>query len=335
MLVYYHLSEYISHRLSGLDFISCLESLGHEVVTGDGPPKHCDVAILHDDPLNYPALFSRYPHLHAMRSIAYCVWENETPAEAYKEPLGLVTEIWTPSAFSQRGFLRDFSAVRILPHLVRRRVPSPEDLAFARGAVRADEKAYRFFSIVDSLNPRKNLRGLLEAFAALRAVSPRKVRLILKQYRVDFDFSGLPDVIGVNADLSPGRMAALHVVTDAYVSAHHAEGWGLGLTEAMAYGKPVLATGYSGNMEFMDQGNSLPLPYRMAPVSEEMCERIPLFTRRMRWADIDRDALVTAMKKAAAGRIPQEISRRAAEITRRFGPEAVARRMRALLDDTT
>lgn len=333
MVVYYHLSEYISHRLSGLDFIACLESLGHKVVTGPGgPPPQSDVAILHDEPVRYPALFSRYPRLCSMRTVAYCVWENETPAEAYREPLGLVSEIWTPSAFSQGGFLQDFSAVRVLPHVVRRRTPSREDLAFARKAVRADEKAYRFFSVADCLNPRKNVRGLLEAFAALRVVSPRKVRLVLKQYRGDFDCSRLPDVVSVTADLSPGRMAALHVLADAYVSAHHAEGWGLGLSEAMAFGKPVLATGYSGNMEFMDRENSLPLPYRMAPVSEEMCERLPLFTRRMRWANVDRDALVDAMKKAAMGRVPPEIGRRAAEITRRFGPNAVARRMRALLE---
>ena len=166
----------------------------------------------------------------------------------------------------------------------------------------------------------------------MRVVSPRKVRLVLKQYRGDFDCSRLPDVVSVTADLSPGRMAALHVLADAYVSAHHAEGWGLGLSEAMAFGKPVLATGYSGNMEFMDRENSLPLPYRMAPVSEEMCERLPLFTRRMRWANVDRDALVDAMKKAAMGRVPPEIGRRAAEITRRFGPNAVARCMRALLE---
>jgi glycosyltransferase involved in cell wall biosynthesis len=188
---------------------------------------------------------------------------------------------------------------------------------------------------VDALNPRKNIRGLLEAFAALRTVLPEKVRLVLKQYRVDFDYSRLPDVIGVSGDLSPGQMAALHIVSDAYVSAHHAEGWGLGLSEAMAYGKIVLATGYSGTMDLMDESNSVPLPSRMAQVSEEMCERSPLFTREMRWAEVGRDTLVAAMKKAARGHLPPEISRRAARITRRFGPEAVARRLQALLQNSS
>jgi glycosyltransferase involved in cell wall biosynthesis len=128
-------------------------------------------------------------------------------------------------------------------------------------------------------------------------------------------------------------MAALHIMADAYVSAHHAEGWGLGLSEAMAYGKIVLATGYSGNMDFMDESNSVPLPYRMAQVSEEMCRRSPLFTREMRWAEVECDTLVAAMKKAARGHMPPDISRRAARITRRFGPEAIALRLQELLHD--
>jgi glycosyltransferase involved in cell wall biosynthesis len=128
-------------------------------------------------------------------------------------------------------------------------------------------------------------------------------------------------------------MAALHILSDAYVSAHHAEGWGLGLSEAMAFGKPVLATGWSGNMDFMDQENSFPVPYSLCRVSEEMCERIPLFTRDMTWADIDLNALVAIMRRVLEGRIPRNLPEKAAEITVHFGPKMVARRMTELLDD--
>jgi glycosyltransferase involved in cell wall biosynthesis len=127
-------------------------------------------------------------------------------------------------------------------------------------------------------------------------------------------------------------MAALHIEADAYVSAHHAEGWGLGLSAAMAYGKPVIATGYSGNMDFMDAGNSFPIPYTMVPVSEAMCERLPLFSGDMRWAEIDQEALVKTMHQVAKGDIPPELSSNAARITRRFGREQVVERLRELLE---
>jgi glycosyltransferase involved in cell wall biosynthesis len=53
---------------------------------------------------------------------------------------------------------------------------------------------------------------------------------------------------------------------DVYVSMHRAEGLGMGLMEAMALGKPVIATAWSGNMTFMNHTNSCLVSYRLVPV---------------------------------------------------------------------
>ena len=332
MRIYYHLSAYISHRLSGLEYIDRLRQLGYAAFSRPDEIDQAEVAIIHDDPLNYPAIFARLPRLRDLRTIAFCVWENERFPHQYIEPLRLVREIWTPSRFSRQSMLPYFSAVQVLPHIVRRHKTEPADMAFAEAALGGTDGAFRFFSIVDSVNPRKNLTALLTAFAALRSRVSREVVLVLKQYRAAMDCSRLPGVISLEGDLRQGQMAALHKLCHAYVSAHHAEGWGLGISEAMAYGKPVIATAYSGNMDYMDEGNSLPVPYAMAPVSEEMCARIPLFRRDMQWAEIDPAALVLAMKRAAEGRLPPDLPARAAAITRRFGPERVGGIMRDLLE---
>ena len=50
---------------------------------------------------------------------------------------------------------------------------------------------------------------------------------------------------------------------DAYVSLHRSEGTGLTITDAMALGKPVIATSWSGNMDFMDVSNSFPVRYEL------------------------------------------------------------------------
>jgi glycosyltransferase involved in cell wall biosynthesis len=50
---------------------------------------------------------------------------------------------------------------------------------------------------------------------------------------------------------------------DAYVSLHRAEGFGLGLAESMFFSKPVIATGYSGNLDFMNNKNSCIVPYKL------------------------------------------------------------------------
>ena len=332
MRIYYHLSDYISHRQAGMAYIACLESLGHTVFTQSGRLVEAQIAIVHDDPLTYGPLFTRLPELGKLRSIAYCVWENEKLTPHYIPHLRLVSEVWTPSVFSCRSIAGTFRQVRVLPHVVERIVPTPEERAFAAASMRSFEQAFRFFSIVDSINPRKNVRALLAAFSSLRSVMSRKPVLFLKQYRVGFDYSGIPGVYSISGDLTDGQMAALHIEADAYVSAHHAEGWGLGLSAAMAYGKPVIATGYSGNMDFMDAGNSFPIPYTMVPVSEAMCERLPLFSGDMRWAEIDQEALVKTMHQVAKGDIPPELSSNAARITRRFGREQVVERLRELLE---
>lgn len=53
---------------------------------------------------------------------------------------------------------------------------------------------------------------------------------------------------------------------DCFVSLHRSEGYGRGIAEAMALGKPVIATGYSGNMEFMNSEVSFPVAYNLVSV---------------------------------------------------------------------
>ena len=55
---------------------------------------------------------------------------------------------------------------------------------------------------------------------------------------------------------SAAEMAALMRRADCYVSLHRAEGFGLTLGETMALGKPVIATGFSANLDFMTAENS-------------------------------------------------------------------------------
>ncbi|MDL2307925.1 glycosyltransferase, partial [Desulfovibrio sp. OttesenSCG-928-C06] len=201
----------------------------------------------------------------------------------------------------------------------------------ASGSAAQRNAPFVFLSVVDAINPRKNLRGLLTAYGLLRKMTARPVHLLLKQYRLDMDFSGIEGVSSITGDLSEGRMAALYGSCDAYVSAHHSEGWGLGLSSAMAFGKPVIATGYSGNMQFMNNANSLPVPYSLVPVSQEMCKMVPLFTSEMRWAEPDLAAMAGLMRRAAEGRLDPGLPGQAAAIVRSFGFAGIMKRLEELL----
>lgn len=56
---------------------------------------------------------------------------------------------------------------------------------------------------------------------------------------------------------------------DCFVSLHRSEGFGLAIAEAMLLGKPVIATNYSGNLEFMTKNNSFLVDYNLIPVQED------------------------------------------------------------------
>jgi glycosyltransferase involved in cell wall biosynthesis len=335
MRIYYHLSHYVSHRNSGLEYVACLRSLGHAVLLDPAQAAGADLAILHDAPERYQELFAALPALRRLRTIAYCVWEADILPDAYIEPLRLVREIWTPSRFSQAALLPLFPHTRVLPHIVRRVPASPAQIARARERLGFGQGPgggpCRFFSIIDAINPRKNITALLTAYKLTRQRFGEAVQLALKQYRCDLPLPDGPGIVSIGETLEEGDMAALHMLCDAYVSAHHCEGWGLGLSQAMAYGKPVIATGYSGNMEFMNPENSFPVPYTLASVSEEMVRRSPLFTRRMRWAEVDVPAFAARMRQVAEGRVAPDLPAKAAAVTRRFGREAVGELLRRYL----
>jgi hypothetical protein len=73
----------------------------------------------------------------------------------------------------------------------------------------------------------------------------------------------------IDTILSRHEMTSLMRAADCYVSLHRSEGFGLTLAEAMSLEKPVIATGFSGNMDFMHPGNSYLVNYSLAHIDED------------------------------------------------------------------
>ena len=81
------------------------------------------------------------------------------------------------------------------------------------------------------------------------------------------------------------RSYALLEIADVYVSLHRSEGFGLSMAEAMLMGKPVVATNYSGNLDFMNSQNSLLVDsLGLIEVGDDAQSNYP---REGRWADPD------------------------------------------------
>lgn len=325
--VYWHLSDYISHRRAGQAYRDCLVLAGLESVDR---PEAAELVVVHEDPIFWPRVFERYPVLRDKIVLGYAVWEGESLPEVYRPGLDHVQEVWTASTFSESVLRQGHPRVRILPHVVRPVEPAASDLAWAQDVLGSGPY---FFSILDALNPRKNLETLLRVYTRVRALAGQEPRLVIKQYRTELPLSGIPGVVSLGGDIAEGRMAALHRGALAYVSAHRGEAWGLGLSEAMSHGVTVIATGWSGNMDFMDESNSVPLRFRMERVGARMAGMLPHFRPDMLWAEVDPEHLEREMLRLVRRGADPGLCQRATAVNERFSPVRVAGILKRLVDN--
>jgi glycosyltransferase involved in cell wall biosynthesis len=284
-----------------------------------------DVVVLHLEPHNYASIYERIPELRSRYVISYSVWEASELPETYQRSLALVQEIWTASKYCVDVIKQHHSNVFRVPHTMERELHShPIEDEMVRRLICYDPQNYYFLSIGRTLGSRKNLTGLVKLFETTAASMPN-ARLIIKGLPKD-PILHSPDqrVIYLPLGLSESQINALYKAIDVYVSAHHSEGWGLTLSDAMLFRKPVIGTGYSGNLEFMNENNSFPVRFSENYIREE--ELFGLFTPQMKWADPDMNHLRDLMVALYNGSLRKEAaqkSQRAIEDGKRFSTDAV------------
>lgn len=300
-------------------------------------PFSTSIAVVNADQFGFlvadlgrPALASRY-------TIGYWFWELDVIPPHMRSAIAHVDEIWTGSTFIRDAFRAvTVKPVHSLPPLLE--LPLASDRDRASFGLEPDQFVFvctfDFFSVAE----RKNPLGVIEAFR--RAFGDRDdVQLVVKSTnggrrpsqleRLRACSDGLANIRLVDAHFSrPDQMALLREA-DAVVSLHRSEGLGLHLAEAMALGTPVVATRYSGNLDFMDDANSFLVDAGLVPI--EHGEGV--YPGSARWADPDLDQAAAIMRSmvddraASASKIAAAL-RTAAELA---GAAAIER-VRARLD---
>jgi glycosyltransferase involved in cell wall biosynthesis len=208
--------------------------------------------------------------------IACWFWELEEVPPEWVPALDLVDEIMVATGFIERA-LRRVTQKPII------RVPLPLGPMPDSGLKRADfglpEEAFVFLTSFDfhSWIDRKNPYAAIDAFRLAFPRGDENVRLLIKTsngycYADKLKFlmesaSVDPRVLVRDDIIDRAHFNALQRCSDAYVSLHRAEGFGLGLAECMAMGKPVIATAWSGNMEFMDSDTACLVDYHLVEVA--------------------------------------------------------------------
>ncbi|KAL3916255.1 MAG: hypothetical protein SGILL_005258 [Bacillariaceae sp.] len=294
-------------------------------------------------------------------NIGYWAWELEIFPELWMGSLKQYDEIWCPSMFVKNSIESspeyDGTPVNVLNlPLLHAEAHYSSDfltttLPYELASIKTDEKPFTFLVVFDfqSYMERKNplaaIRAFLEAFPA-DSDPDGKYRLVVKSH------SGTAEemenmlkvaqqdsrIIFISRILSDAENIALHNYQDCYVSLHRSEGYGLNILESMGAGIPVIATNYSGNVEFFLSAPRFlerchfPVPYKLL----ELKESVGPYEAGNHWADPDHRYVVAAMKKVTQNNCKAQFGTEISKMVYdRFGEASIGKKMQSLLAQST
>ncbi|HEX8049994.1 MAG TPA: methyltransferase domain-containing protein, partial [Solirubrobacterales bacterium] len=139
-----------------------------------------------------------------------------------------------------------------------------------------------------------------------------------------------PEIHLVEEMIPVEQKNAMMASCDCYVSLHRSEGLGLTMAEAMYFGRPVIATGYSGNLDFMTEENSYLVPYELTAIGPDANP----YPADKEWAEPDVERAAALMREVYEN--PEEAAARgrraAADIRRNHSPQAAAEAIKARIE---
>jgi glycosyltransferase involved in cell wall biosynthesis len=210
-------------------------------------------------------------------NIGYWFWELPNFPTSWQYALPFIDEIWVSSDFC--ALAMQSSNVNVIKIPLAVDLPAPNK-KFYLPQLDNVANCFKFMFSFDYFSSfkRKNPEAVIRAFQLAFPNKDDLAILIIKSINGDQHptiHSGLKDlclddprIIFIDENIMPEDMASLLNQIDCYVSLHRSEGFGLGLAEAMLLGKPVIATGFSGNLEFMKPDNSFLVSYDLVPIQK-------------------------------------------------------------------
>lgn len=239
--------------------------------------------------------------LQQFYNIANIFWETNLFPKERIIHWNYLDEIWVTTKYIQEH-------ASIATNIPVYRIPQPIQLPPLRDSSICRESfhigpQYTFLFCFDFLSifNRKNPLAIIAAFT--KAFPHAKdVQLIIKSTHgekcpthaktLEETVKSDPRIRWIDGFITPQRRYELMNACDCYISLHRSEGLGLTMAESMLLNKPVIATGYSGNIDFMNEANSFLCSYTLTPIGKES----PPYPANGVWAEVDIDEAARFMK---------------------------------------
>ena len=293
------------------------------------------------DQLSDSCAFLGHEFLKDRYVIGQWFWELEELPERYQRSFELVDEIWAPTLFIKEALEKKAPSSVKVTHMPLPLVTPEWDSSINRNSFGiGDGYVFLFTFDLMSVLKRKNALGLIDAYCDAFSENDGAV-LVLKTINGDKRLSELEkirwrarsrkDIVIMDQYLDVQESASLMKLCDCYVSLHRSEGLGLTMAEAMLLGKPVIATAYSGNMDFMTDDTALLVPWKYTDVGDD-AESYPA---EARWAEPDLSAASSMMRKLFQDReFGKALGDRAKrDLQSRFSPQVTGERMKNRLEN--
>ncbi|MEG4248440.1 glycosyltransferase [Microcoleus sp. Pol10D4] len=270
-------------------------------------------------------------------NIGFWAWElPEFPPE-WQPAFNNFHEIWTYSNYCAEAIsaVSPIPVIKIMPSIA---LSAP---SLNREALNLPKDKFIFLFVFDfsSRIERKNTLTTIQAFKQAFG-EDNSVLLVIKssnsnkfsaaQKSLNLAIANNSNIKHLDGYLSKNKLNGLLYNCDCYVSLHRCEGFGLTMAEAMFYGKPVIATGYSSNTEFMNVGNSYLVKYKLIPIEQDCGP----YKKGNVWAEADVEHAADLMRYVFNNhREAQQVGAIAAEeIKTLLNPQVTGKKIRKRLE---
>ena len=235
--------------------------------------------VIHVNPPSLPWALLRLPRglIRGRHLVGYWAWELPVVPPSWRLGLRFVHTVWVPSAFTAnaiRPMLPPRTVLHVVPHPIAIAPPKPAPMDRAAFGLPENAVIVLVSASLASSFVRKNPLAAIAAFRAAFGDRPDRLLLLKLNHADHFpdDFARVRAAVGASANIRietrtfpPAERDALTQCADIVLSLHRSEGFGLVPAEAMLLGRPVVATGWSGNMDFMDASSAALVDYTLLP----------------------------------------------------------------------